>query len=99
VRLITGGKWGHFSVNYARQKIGKCPYYPPVSSLPISLVILDMQADKDNGRAFKKTSNCVGAAGNSERVTLLTSGRFNHSVEILKIKTGMVPKLLKSKWQ
>jgi hypothetical protein len=57
--------------------------------------MLDMQADKDNGRTFEETSNCPGTASDSERVKLLTGGRFDHSVEFLEIKTGVAPKLLK----
>ncbi len=65
------------------------------SSLLVRLVMLDMQADKDNGGTFKKTSDSTGTAGDSERVKLLTCGGFDHAVEFLKIETGVAPKLLK----
>jgi hypothetical protein len=57
--------------------------------------MLAMQADKDNGRTFEETRDCPGTASAPERVQLLTGGRFDHSVEFLEIKTGVVPKLLK----
>lgn len=64
-------------------------------SFSISLVMLDMQADKDNCRTFEEASDCPGTASDSERVKLLSGGRLDHSVEFLEIKTGVAPKLLK----
>ncbi len=57
--------------------------------------MLDMQADKDNGRAFEQTSYGAGTTGDSERIELFTGGRFNHAMELLEIEPGMAPKLLK----
>lgn len=57
--------------------------------------MLDMQADKDNGRAFYEAGDSAGAAGDTEGVKLLTGSRFDHAVEFLKIEASMTPKLLK----
>ena len=56
-------------------------------SFPVSLIVLDMQADKDSSRAFEQTSDGAGAAGDTERVKLLAGGRFDHAVEFLEIET------------
>ena len=57
--------------------------------------MLDMQADEDNGGAFKQTGYGAGATGDTKGVKLLAGCWLYHAVEFLEIKTGMIPKLLK----
>ncbi len=64
-------------------------------SLPVRLIMLNMQTYEDNGWAFDKTRNGAGAAGDPERIELFAGGRLDHPVEFLEIQTGVVPKLLK----
>ena len=66
-------------------------------SLPVSLVMLNMQTYKDNGWAFDKTCNGASAAGDPERIELFAGGRLDHPVEFLEIQTSVVTKLLKGK--
>jgi len=65
--------------------------------LPIRLVMLDMQADKDNHGAFEQTGNGADTAGNPERVKLFSGAWFNHSVELFEVKAGVAPKLVQGK--
>lgn len=57
----------------------------------ISLVMLHMQADQNNGRAGKQAGNGAGAAGDANGIELLPSDRFDHALKFLKIQAGMGP--------
>ena len=64
-----------------------------VGLLPVSLVMLNVQADHDNSWPVKQEGDGAGTAAEAEGVKLLTCSRLDHAVQFFEVKAGVNPEL------
>lgn len=62
-------------------------------SLPVRLVVLNMQADQYQGWPLAQAGNGAGRAANSQGIELFAAGWFDHAVQLFKIEAGVAPEL------